>query len=89
MKTTLYLQNLKNKASEALILKRLSEFNHIKNISFKEQFGTINFEYVTKDDIDMVKHALSEIGFPPFGEKNLLRRKKAAHKKGKKLSEAG
>ena len=76
MKTTLYIQNLKDLESEKAILKRLSGLKHIKNISFKLPFGTMTFDYITKKDVDRVKHVLSEIGFPPFGEKNLLRRKK-------------
>lgn len=41
----------------------------------------MTFDYTTKEDIDRVKHVLSEIGFPPYGEKNLLRRKKMSHLK--------
>ncbi|MFH4967207.1 heavy metal transporter [Gaetbulibacter sp. M240] len=81
MKTTLYIQNLKGLDSEKAILKRLSGLKHIKSISFKQQFGTMTFDYTSKEDIDRVKHVLSEIGFPPYGEKNLLRRKKISHLK--------
>ena len=81
MKTTLYIQNLKGSDSEKVILKRLARLKQIKNISFKLQFGTMTFDYTTKEDIDRVKHVLSEMGFPPYGEKNLLRRKKISHLK--------
>ena len=76
MKTTLYIQHLNTADAETAILKRLSANDHIKNISFKLPFGTITFDYEIPEDIKVVKQALSEMGFPPFGEINLLRRKK-------------
>ncbi|WP_242117559.1 cation transporter [Aestuariivivens sediminicola] len=75
MKTTLYIQNLKDAGCEGVILKRLSELEHIKNISFKLPYSTITFEHHNKADIKVVKQMLSKIGYPPFGEKNTLGQK--------------
>ncbi|WP_242083883.1 cation transporter [Aestuariivivens sediminis] len=79
MKTTLYLQNLKDSGCEDLILKRLSELEHLKNITFKLQYGTVSFEHHNKEDIEAVKHRLSKMGYPPFGEKNSLGKKAKAY----------
>ena len=75
MKTTLYIQNLKCRGGEATIKHKISALKGISNISFKLQYGTITFDYETNEDIAEVKRLLSNIGYPPFGEKNNLGKK--------------
>ena len=78
MKTTLYVQNLKCDYGESIIIKALSKLNHIHNIIIKKQFATVTFEHTSPDDIDVVKKTLSQLGYPPFGEKNNILKKTKA-----------
>ena len=75
MKTTLYVQNLKCNYGETIIIKALSKLNQIHNIIIKKQFATVTFEHTSPDDIDVVKKTLSQLGYPPFGEKNNILKK--------------
>ena len=75
MKTTLYVQNLKCNYGETIIIKALSQLKHIHNIIIKKQFATVTFEHSSPNDIDVVKKTLSELGYPPFGEKNNVLKK--------------
>jgi copper chaperone CopZ len=75
MKTTLYIQNLKCGGCVSSIINRISALEHIKNVTIKLQFDTITFEYDNNADFEEVKHILSNIGYPPFGEKNSFGKK--------------
>lgn len=75
MKTSLYIQNLKCDGCISLIMNKLLELKQINNINVKLQYATVTFEHQNKADIEDVKHVLSKIGYPPFGEKNSLRKK--------------
>lgn len=75
MKTTLYVQNLKCDNCEKIIIKALSKLKHIYSVYVKKQFATVTFEHTTPTDIDVVKKALSKLGYPPFGEKNNILKK--------------
>jgi len=75
MKTTLYIQNLKCGGCVSTIINRLSEFKNIKSVTVKLQYATVTFEHEMKADIEEVKHMLSKIGYPPFGERNSLIKK--------------
>ncbi|MFD2724649.1 heavy-metal-associated domain-containing protein [Hyunsoonleella rubra] len=75
MKTTLYIQNLKCAGCEFSIIDKLAELKNIYKITIKLQYATVTFEHKTKNDIDIVKKALSKMGYPPFGAKNTLAKK--------------
>ncbi len=75
MKTTLYVQNLKCNYGETIIKKALSKLHHIHTIILKKEFATVTFEHSSPDDIDIVKKTLSQLGYPPFGEKNNILKK--------------
>ena len=75
MKTTLYIQNLKCGGCISTIINRITALRHIKNVTINLQYATVTFEHENKADIEEVKHVLSKIGYPPFGEKNSLDKK--------------
>jgi len=75
MKTTLYIQNLKCGGCESTIMDKLSSLKGISNISIKLQYATITFEHDTIETLNKVKQILSNIGYPPFGDKNSLSKK--------------
>jgi len=78
MKTTLYIQNLKCEYCEIIIKKMLSKLKHISNVSINRQYATVSFEHQSPVDLIQVKKTLSNIGYPPFGEKNnVLKRAKS------------
>lgn len=79
MKTTLYVQNLKCIHCEAIIMHMLSKLKNITNVSVKRQYATVTFKHKTAKDVNLVKKALSKIGFPPYGEKNNFIRKAKSH----------
>ena len=70
MKTTLYIQNLKCEHCKTIIMQELSKLKNITNIFIKSQYATVTFEHLYPDDVEEVKQTLSNIGHPPFGEKN-------------------
>ncbi len=75
MKTTLQLQNLKCGGCETTIFDKLSEITSIKNITIHQENNTVNFEYNSPNDIEIVKTKLLKLGYPAVGEKNSLRDK--------------
>lgn len=87
MKTTLYIQNLKCEHCKTIILQELSKLKNITNAFIKSQYATITFEHLYPEDVEKVKQTLSNIGYPPFGEKNnFIKKPNSSSNSSKELS---
>ena len=70
MKTTIEIQNLKCGGCEATIINKLSGLNNVEEVLVNHENGSVNFKYNTPEDLEIVKIALSKLGYPQAGEQN-------------------
>jgi len=72
MKTTLLVQNLKCSGCANTILKKLSDFEGIKDIHVNNDTNTLSFIYDNENTLEEVKKTLAILGYPVVGEKNVM-----------------
>jgi len=72
MKSTVQIQNLKCHGCASTITNKLSELEHIKEVTVDVENDSVSFEYDSEDNLETVKKELHKLGYPLVGEDNKL-----------------
>jgi len=73
MRTTVHIENIKCDRCIKTIMNRLLKIDTISEVDINTEACTVAFDYHTEHDFEMVKHALSRIGYPIVGTENRLK----------------
>ena len=72
MRTSVHIQNIKSNRCIKTITNRLSKIKNISDIEVNREAHEVTFTFHTNHDFEIVKHALSRMGYPIIGIENKL-----------------
>ena len=72
MRTTIVVQNLKCGGCAKTITSKISQMDHISDLSVDVATAEVTFTHNDPNDVQAVKERLGALGYPPVGQGNSI-----------------